>query len=194
VPDGWDWIERTSWLVAVIGLPLGLIQLAFVLREQRRITRELARQPQLDLGFHPVQEVSGKRLLSKETKIKVTWNPNEQYSNPTQVEFHCQNLGERSARNVLFNFVLPIEFAHLTGYDIGKQSGALPIINVTVSADQRPVIVARWDQIHPRDSARIGVIINIPRVSEATIEAEASMDDRASVVENLRVVFEAQEN
>jgi hypothetical protein len=111
-PDAWGWVERISWAVAIPGLPTGLIGLWFVWREQRRIAKDLARRPKLQVGFLSAERKGpGNPIIPVETiEVEPTWRPGHEKSEPVTVNIACYNGGDRSARDVLFNIQVQAGF------------------------------------------------------------------------------------
>lgn len=98
----WHWVERLSWLIAITLLPLGLVQLWFVWREQRRILAELSRKPDLRVGFFSV----GGKLLDV-AYVVTLWDANTHRSAPIELKISSHNVGTRSAHDALVSFIFP---------------------------------------------------------------------------------------
>src|SRR5438046_4262994 len=109
----WVWIERISWAAVVVGLPIGIYQVMMLRNEQGRVARELARRPDVLVGFHPLTESHGKKMLQQTTDVTATWQPGSHLSDPVQFTIVCHNAGDLTARNVLYNFSFPAEMDHM---------------------------------------------------------------------------------
>jgi hypothetical protein len=98
----WQGIERASWVIAITLLPLGLVQLWFVWREQKRIVQELSRKPDLRVGFFTP---SGK--LEDTVYVVTQWDANTKRSLPIELRISSHNVGTRSAHDALVTLTFP---------------------------------------------------------------------------------------
>src|SRR5947207_9445184 len=144
---------------------------------QGRVARELARRPDVLVGFHPLTESHGKKMLQQTTDVTATWQPGSHLSDPVQFTIVCHNAGDLTARNVLYNFSFPAEMDHMINTQVlqGKMFRS--------PDDGRPIWSIGGDgHIHPKDSALFRPIVNIPqRLQAFTVETEVSMNDRPAV-------------
>ena len=105
--DWWQVVERVSWVVvipaSVIGVPLAYIQLVLLRRDQKRIADDLARRPELEVGFLPVKKEGTRMVPAKTISIKPRWRLGHEKSEPVMFHIACCNNGERTARDVLYN-------------------------------------------------------------------------------------------
>jgi hypothetical protein len=99
----WHWVERLSWLIAITLLPLGLVQLWFIWQEQKRIVQELAKQPDLRVGFFS----QGK--LEDVAYVVTQWDDNTKRCGPIELPIFSHNAGARTAHNVIVNLIFPKE-------------------------------------------------------------------------------------
>jgi len=170
----WTVAERLSWLVAIVGLPFGVYQVFALRREQSRVAQELARRPELIVGFYPFND--GKTALSLRQDLMATWQPGNPWSDPVEFTIVCHNAGRRSAHNVLYNFKFPLEFDYLT--QIPVRQGRM----VKSPDDGRSLWVISDEHIHPDDSATFSTAIKIPaKLAAIPIDAEISMEDWPAV-------------
>jgi hypothetical protein len=87
----WTVAERLSWLVAIVGLPFGVYLVFALRREQSRVAQELARRPELIVGFYPFSD--GKEALSLRQNLVTTWQPGNTWSDPVEFTTVCHNAG-----------------------------------------------------------------------------------------------------
>ena len=178
-------VERLSWIAIVVGFPIAIYQVIMLRGEQRRVAHELARRPEVLIGFYPFTESHGKKILQHETDITATWQPGNPMSDPVEFTIVCYNAGERTARNVLYNFKFERQFEYLTKISKPAEHGRF----VKSPDDGRPLwLIVGNEHIHPEDSAPFTTAISIPqRTPFITINADVSMDDRPSTRAQLKL-------
>lgn len=100
--DVWLWIERASWIAAVIGV-LGLIVVIAQIRQ-------LIRRPKLKIGFpfDPGGNVVHKSQVRDEETIQLSWAQNQAVSDPVQIAVSTVNEGDATAQNMLFEVRYPL--------------------------------------------------------------------------------------
>jgi len=100
--QAWFWIERASWVAAVVGV-LGLIVVIAQIRQ-------LVRRPKLKIGFpfDPGGNVVHKSDVKDEETIPLTWTQNALLSDPFQVAVSAINEGDATAQNMLFEVRYPL--------------------------------------------------------------------------------------
>lgn len=117
------WAEPLSWLATIVALAVGLPQLFYIVREQRRISNSLRRRPRLLtlLGTSNADENYGSQLM-----IQPNWEnghvhhirdlEGEAYEQPenkvwvaaaTSLVFITKNVGELSALDVSLTYAFP---------------------------------------------------------------------------------------
>lgn len=87
----WKWVDRASWAVAVVGLPLVVYQVAVLRREQ-------ARKPKIAFGVAP----GGTKVEQLRSSANVS-----AVVGRIDIQMVAQNIGTLTARGVLFNYRLP---------------------------------------------------------------------------------------
>jgi hypothetical protein len=174
---GWTGVEHLSWVVTAVLLPLGLGQLWLVWREQRRITKELTKQPHLRVGF-----LGAGGSLEDVVAVVTTWDANTNRSGPIDLRIFSRNVGERTAYNALVNLIFP------KGTQIIKSiSGPL----------QPDIELGGWriyekqPTVHPDVSNDHTTTLTVDRSLESGFEigATLSMDHRPTTRQVLKVIF-----
>jgi hypothetical protein len=102
----WRWVERLAWLITITLLPIGLVQLWYVWQEQRRIVKELTKQPDVRVGFFGA---GGK--LDDTVYVVTQWDATTLRSAPFELPIRSRNVGARTAHHVLVNLIFPKETA-----------------------------------------------------------------------------------
>ena len=100
--DAWLWIERASWIAAVLGV-LGLIVVIAQIKQ-------LIRRPKLKIGFpfDPGGDVVHKAEVRDEETIQLSWTENPPLSDPVQIAVSTVNEGDATAQNMLFEVRYPL--------------------------------------------------------------------------------------
>jgi hypothetical protein len=130
VGDTWQWIERLSWIVAIVGIPtlvLGLLT--------------LIRRPSVAVGFFPLRR--DRRLLRSVQRPSNEIHVPKNLSNPLTVQLIVANVGRATARDLLVNFTFPT----LTLGQLSVPAGApraIPHPSLTF-----PLWAYHIDHIHP---------------------------------------------
>ncbi len=167
--DAWLWVERLSWIVAIIGIPSLLFGLLAVVR-----------RPRIAIGFLPMRK-AGLLLRRHERpgdRIEVTapHTVDAALSDLIQLTFVVTNIGRATARDLLLNFKFP---------DLQVGLLVVPPGSPIVAPDpetNHPFWAYRIEHIHPADRVFLYVSMRIPaRLSAVEIDYEASMADTASV-------------
>jgi hypothetical protein len=115
--DGyWLLVERASWITVTVSLLVGLLAVAYQVRQlrldqvrwssqQERIAAELAKAPDLRFGFVPdeaaiVAAPKISDLFVNDIALAATWPEGEDLSNPIEITVYMVNRGERSAKDM----------------------------------------------------------------------------------------------
>jgi hypothetical protein len=142
--DWWRVSERGSWLAVILATVFGLIQLNLLRKDQKRIAKDLARRPKLELGFFPVESIGNANKPSPRVTIKPTWKTGQEVSDPVTITFACCNNGDRTARELLYNISVQ------EGFKMTSHSGS---VGRVVRSPMTGLNMWVYDQpyIHPQD-------------------------------------------
>jgi len=102
----WVWVERASWVIALILFPAAIYQLVVLQREQRRLADELTKQPDVRVGVR-APEPQAEPVIEAEFKVPMHWQADAPMSDLVTLPLSASNVGKRSAHNVLVNLVFP---------------------------------------------------------------------------------------
>jgi hypothetical protein len=151
----WKWVDRASWTVAIIGLPLLVYQVAVLRREQ-------VRKPSITFGV-AVGDADVEPIRSS--------GPINSGAGSVAIQMAAKNLGSRTARHILFNYQLP-ENCPIESIQPSAGSGDFD--------RNRRLWQISVDHLHP-DSLVVAKaeIVLVPGCSKgvATINVSATMDD-----------------
>lgn len=177
VVDSWTWVERVSWIVAIIGIPGVVIGLWTTVR-----------RPKLAIGFFPLREVGiirRRSLPSKSVDFKLTFSNNPGLANAITLPFLFVNTGRASAREIVVNikFPLPLEMKHVSA---PKTIAASEFMEDP--RDKQPLWAFVVPHLHPADNLHLPTAIRVPAgSSNLDIKVEASMADARHTQTVLRV-------
>jgi hypothetical protein len=104
--DLWKWVERASWVIALVLFPAAIYQLVVLQRDQRRLADELTKHPDVRVGLRTQIPGSLPRTDPNLT-VSAHWQPNSNMSDVVKVPFSAVNMGTLTAHNVLINLVFP---------------------------------------------------------------------------------------
>jgi hypothetical protein len=173
---GWQFVERFSWVVIILGLPLAVYQLWLLQSDQNRIALELSRTPRLVTGFGLTHD---KKDMIREKSFAPTWPPNGAASDPVRIEWVIHNFGSRTARGILLNLIIPEAFASVLpagGYSRQAQAEKLPYLQWKI------------EDVNPGDSHTLTSELPLPKhVPVLEIIVTTSMLDTADTVETLHL-------
>jgi hypothetical protein len=105
---GWLFIDRFSWIVIIVSLPVGVYQLVLLQMEQVRIANEVSRRPILMNGFTLKTDRTD---VVREIHVVPQWPESAGVSKPFRLKWLTFNCGTRTAREVLINWRLPENLA-----------------------------------------------------------------------------------
>jgi hypothetical protein len=170
VDEAWIWVERLSWVVAIVGIPslvLGLFT--------------LVRRPSVEVGFFPLHR--DRRFLRRiDRPSNETFVPKKQ-ANPMTLRFVVANVGRASAREVLVNLAFPT----LTLDQVSVPAGAPKVIQHPNAA--YPLWAYHIDYVHPGVQHLSEVHLRgTDLLAIIPIEYEVSMSDVTAVRGSCRVV------
>jgi hypothetical protein len=159
-------MERLSWTVALAGFPFLLFQVQALRKEQHRIADELTKAPRIDFGFLPESEASS--AVRKKITVEPRWASGKDVSEPVQVVFVGINVGERTARNLVYNLTLP--------YAVSQSLPAGP--KTVTNADRSVTRIEEVDNLHPGAIQQLVMELRIPTaLTELEVNVAVSMDD-----------------
>ncbi len=159
--NAWLWIERLSWIVAIVGIPSLLLGLLAITRRAR-----------VEVGFFPLRRE--RRFFrsierpSKETRVAAF------QSEPIKVRLVVANVGRATGRELLLNLTFPT----LTIEQLVVPSDAPRVIQHPVRS--HPLWAYHIDHIHPDDHHISELLVRTPeKDSNIQIQYEISMADAA---------------
>jgi hypothetical protein len=164
VGDVWLWIERLSWVVAIIGIPSLVIGLL-----------GLVRRPKIAVGFLPTRTTGLFRRVkrpSSQLSVAVSHTHETNESDPVLVRLFVTNIGRATARDLLLNFRFP---ALGLGQVLVQPGAPRP---TTHPEHNHPLWIYSIDHIHPGDHNYSDLEIRIPiGLSAIDVDWEISMAD-----------------
>jgi hypothetical protein len=98
----WFWIERSSWVAAVLGV-VGLIVVIAQIWQ-------LLKRPKLKIGFpfDPGGKDVRKTDVRDEESVQLAWTTTHALSDPFQLSVSAINEGDATAQNILFEVRYPL--------------------------------------------------------------------------------------
>jgi len=173
----WLWIERASWIVTIVGLFLGLGTLVLLLREQRRIARELGRRPFVKLGL----VIPGHKLVPQEFEVSHTFVQGASGQARLQFGFGVANEGDRTAHQLHHELIFPASIAQawsMDGHSFTDGSGYTHV---------------SWDPVdlHPRSGLTHYAFLSLrPNIWQVSIQASATYQDSPRVASDLDIMLQ----
>lgn len=113
----WVWVERASWVIALVLFPAAIYQLVVLQRDQRRLADELTRKPDVRVGRRTLQPGAPPGTppgIESEFKVAAHWETGSTMSEVVKVPVEAVNVGSRTAHNVLVNVVFPRQVEFVT--------------------------------------------------------------------------------
>lgn len=170
--DIWGWVERTSWIAAI----LGLLVIGFVAWQ---IT-QLLRRPELRLGFP--YDPGGRAVhlvqVRDEEEITAAWNRTAKLSDPVQIAVAAVNDGDASAQDMDLEVRYPIWLVPDGKHELRQPPG------VNAWSFFRHGLV-----LNPRTSHFMRATFRIPSGrTEFRLHVIASMRDTRPIDKTLRVL------
>lgn len=108
IGDVWNVVERASWLVIILGLPIAIWQLALLMVEQRRLGRELTERADVRVFFEHGSDLTKEPpVLSTSAVIQPTWSGNQSLSDLFELRILARNVGVRTGREPFLNISWP---------------------------------------------------------------------------------------
>jgi len=103
--EAWRWVERLSWVVAILGIGL----LVF---DVRRGTHELLRQPKMQVGAYSTTTGEFRAAFKRDD---LAWSGD--HSEAVNLSVGIQNIGKRTAHNTVWQLLFPqyVEIARCAG-------------------------------------------------------------------------------
>jgi hypothetical protein len=162
------WVERLSWLVAIVGIPSLLIGLVAI-----------TRRPHIAVGLTPLQK--RRRLLRRTIELPAS-EISLHAAGLFNVQFAITNIGRATARELLVNYIFP----GLNADQLTIAQGAPAIQSHPLHG--KPFWVLKIDHIHPEDTSYQVLAVHVPVTTPAIdIEYEVSMADAPTRRGSLRV-------
>jgi hypothetical protein len=112
--QNWIWVERASWVIALVLFPAAIYQLVVLQRDQRRLADELTKKPDVRVGLR-TQEPGGPPGIDPNLKIAVHWQPDTPMSDVVKLPLSAVNVGSLTAHNVLVNVTFPKQVEFVMG-------------------------------------------------------------------------------
>jgi hypothetical protein len=161
--DVWSWLERLSWLVALLGFPTILYQIVAA-------RRELMRRPSIKVGFQP-QDGKFTSSPPQNVEFDVKWDRDEPLSQPLVLTVAGVNVGKRTARNLVWNIDLGPAGIHAS--PVSKEG-----FEIRMAADGRLQVRATTLYIHPGIAQTIKLPVQITRTTgDVHLEGTVNMED-----------------
>jgi hypothetical protein len=108
--DVWKWVERASWVIALVLFPAAIYQLVVLQRDQRRLADQLTKKPDVRVGRRilPPNSVPGTiPRIELQFVVAPQWQEGAALSDVVKIPVEAVNVGNRTAHNVLVNIVFP---------------------------------------------------------------------------------------
>ena len=169
----WRWIERATWILALILFPVAIYQLILLRRDQERIAAEVESGPHLRIAFDFPR---GEPEL--ELHVAPHWEEGEHNSRPEAIDLTWHNDGNRTAHNVMINLVFPTVL-------VQPQA---TLFAYRAAPDGRPFTHERVEAINPGDYSTMRFPICFPRdVEEIGLLVTTSANDRPDWTQDLTI-------
>jgi hypothetical protein len=177
-PD-WQAVEHASWVVTIVALIAGLIQVFLVLRELRK-------RAKIQMGLIMPDAVRKPENLSTQRTIAAPWSPMGAWqSEQIKIPFGIANSGDRSAENLYHELIFPS-----TIFSVGAAEG-----EGEVSRDGLGQAHIVWgpDQLHPRSGLTHYVFLHVPQdTTDASVVSKAVFKDSTLLETTLKLDFQAR--
>lgn len=169
----WTWVERASWVIALVLFPAAIYQLVVLQREQRRLADELTKQPDVRIGVRAKVPLS-EPVIELQFKVPVHWQANADMSDVVKLPLSAANVGQRTAYNVLINLVFPKQVQLVPG-----QFGAHQVRDESEYGRWR-LMITEVPTLHLAVTVDFPIAVRIPVefVQVFPITASVSSDDR----------------
>lgn len=175
VSTAWSWVERASWIVAIVGFPVALGVGIFQLGA---IRRELTRRPDLRPAFG---DPAGEFVTT--TEITVEFRPRQTLSEPYELRVASFNYGARTANRLLFNYLFPQVIQPATPLGLPHADGRG---STGRDPDGKLNFTRQHHYLHPQSATADGLLIRIPaKVNGFDLLVAISMDDTPHKVTRL---------
>jgi len=172
-------LAGVATLVAVVGLPIAIWQLMLLQQEQERLIAQLAAQPQVEVGFLPMQN-DGDDDLQSSFIVEKPKGPNHTVS--TWLPLRAVNRGQRSARNPTWTLTFP--------HGVRPQSAGTDGLVRVGGMEGRLEFVGREVALHPADVRPLNVGFQVPHDrDEFVIDCRCTMDDAPPIEAPLRILI-----
>lgn len=179
ISGDWQFIERFSWSVIILGLPIAVYQLWLLQSDQNRVVSDLARKPALRTGFGLTKDMKD---VVRELQVIPSWPADAAASTPVRIEWAMHNFGSRTAREVLQNLVIPEALANVMQPGTYVRYG---------SPDNRPYIQVPTNpvrNVHPGDSSTFVTQFPFPKdIRIIEVIVSTSMLDTPETLDTLHI-------
>lgn len=171
-------------IMGLVGLVLAVPQLWFLVREQRRIAEDLARRPDIHIGFTRGRIEKGQMVEAPSRVLAViaSFQDQAEYSQYFQGRIILLNAGMRSARDVVFNL---------------RHNDDMSVVQLNQSAfvdeDGVKILPLTTPFIHPLDYYFVELLIGVRRgVRSVEFTCTITMSDDAERIYPLRLIVSVQ--
>jgi hypothetical protein len=177
-PD-WLAVERASWVVTIVALVAGLVQVFLVLRELRK-------KAQIKMGLIMPDVARRPENFSTQRTVVAPWPASgASESDPIKIPFGIANTGDRTAENLYHELVFPSNVYRIRTAE--AEAG--------MSRDGSGQVHIVWgpDSLHPRSGLTHYVFLTVPQeTTDATVESTAVFRDSTVLKTTLKLEFQAR--
>jgi hypothetical protein len=180
----WKWVDRASWVIALVLFPAAIYQLIVLQRDQRRLAEELTKHPDVQVGLR-IPIPGAKAGIQPNLKIPVKWQPDANTSDVVRVPLSAVNVGARTAHNVLINLIIPRQVKFV-------QSPAMPEVRDEAEFDRWRLIFREQPTLHIGVTIDLAVSVQVDAGlgNGFPVLAEVSTEDRPHVTSVVFVGYE----
>ncbi len=176
---GWLLVERSSWIVIVLGLPLAVYQLWLLQSDQTRIAKELSRKPLLRTGFDLTKD---RKDVVRTMQVSPIWPIGATASQSMSIHITTKNFGTKTAHDVLENLIIPESLAGILAAAAVQRHG---------EPERRPFLVREKFDLNPGDVMVWELQMPLPKGSPVLeVVVSISMLDTEETIETLELHIE----
>jgi hypothetical protein len=197
----WVWVERASWVTVTVSLLVGLLAVAYQVRQlrleqaqwstqQAQLASELAKAPKLGVGYladETVLVTKGLRLseaVNKDFSLAATWPDSQDLSNPIEIPIYLFNEGDRSAKEL--DFEIRFSTGPVRGGTTETEDGITDI-----NPDGSLRYYEKGLRLNPSSWLRFDFFVKVPRsLTEAKITLVGVMENYPNFADHLTIRFE----
>ena len=171
------WTERASWVVTILALVAGLIQLTLVLRELRRSAK-------ITTGLVVPDGAPRPDNLATNRTIATPWVFGAYSSSEIKVGFGIANSGRRTALDLYHELVFPRAIRDARSVDGDSYRDAVGLVHIV------------WgpDDLNPRSGLTHYAFVRVPRdTTDCTVTVRVMFRDaKALQTDQARLAFQAR--